>query len=220
MIPDVDIPEERSPKNICATICLILALVMTGLSCMARPDNWEEVMSVRFMNFLVIGPLWAAGVALGSKGKTRIVLAVFAFAVPATLLSMFQTAVAAARFTTGPQLHTRHHMYSTLERIQEYMQLHRQAPPALSAIPIVKELEVTTKDAWGRPLQYSVDRDGVITLTSFGGDGKPGGDGENADIVLRYRTRNADGSLNVDDKDWFHDAKIEPESGDESPHSK
>jgi hypothetical protein len=222
MISDIDTPvsEEQSPKNVWATVCLLLALTMTALSFISRPDDWDEVQFLRYLNYLVIGPLWAAGVALGSKGKTRIVVAVLALLFPATMLSMFQTAIAAARFTAGPQIQTRQNMYSTLARIQEYMQVHRHAPPSLSAIPIEKDLEVTTKDAWNRPIQYSVDRDAVITLASFGADGKPGGHGENADIVMRYRTRNADGSLNVDDKDWFHDAKIESEDANKSPHSK
>jgi hypothetical protein len=43
---------------------------------------------------------------------------------------------------------------------------------------------------------------------SLGADGKLGGDGLNKDIVQRYRTRNPDGSSNINDKNWIIDAEI------------
>ncbi|MGO9107934.1 MAG: type II secretion system protein GspG [Thermoguttaceae bacterium] len=89
------------------------------------------------------------------------------------------------------------------------MKEHRQAPPSLSVLPVDKGPYGKAVDGWGNDLGYSVDRDGVIILTSVGADGKPGGDGRDADIIMRYRTRNADGTLNVGDDAWIDNAKIE-----------
>lgn len=92
------------------------------------------------------------------------------------------------------------------------MKKHRQAPPNLAVLPEWEGFN-TTCDGWGHDIQYSVDKEGIVTLTSFGADGKPGGTGQDADIVMRYRTRNADGTLNVDDKDWIGSARIEARIG-------
>jgi hypothetical protein len=109
----------------------------------------------------------------------------------------------------GPSTVTIHTMLHTMERVHVYMKLHRQAPPSLKALPAEEGSFGKAVDGWGHDLRYSVDRDGAISLTSLGADGKPGGDGRNADIVLRYRTRNADGTLNVDDDPWMHNEKFE-----------
>jgi hypothetical protein len=99
-------------------------------------------------------------------------------------------------------------MRFTLVRIQTYMKEHRLPPPNLSVVPVEDGPLGKPVDGWGREFLYSVDCDGVITLSSLGADGEPGGDNHDADIVMRYRTRNADGSLNVDDDDWINSAEI------------
>jgi general secretion pathway protein G len=44
-------------------------------------------------------------------------------------------------------------------------------------------LDRTPKDPWGRPYQYAhPGQHGDIDIDSFGADGKPGGDGEAADV--------------------------------------
>lgn len=40
-------------------------------------------------------------------------------------------------------------------------------------------------DAWGRPFIYKIDADYGFRIISYGGDGAPGGEGENADIDNR-----------------------------------
>jgi hypothetical protein len=89
-------------------------------------------------------------------------------------------------------------------RIYLYMKEHRNVPPNLAALPKRQGYANSTVDGWGRELAYSVDTKGVITLSSFGADGKPGGDGLNRDFVHRYETRNPDGSLNIDDEFWVN----------------
>ena len=67
-------------------------------------------------------------------------------------------------------------------RIQEYMKKHRQAPPNLAVLPEWEGFN-RTRDGWGHDIQYAVDKEGIVTLTSFGADGKPGGTGRDADIA-------------------------------------
>jgi hypothetical protein len=181
----------------------VLAIVLTLFSiiCSAEGPLW-------ILNLLVIAPLWAAAAVLFFTTKVKRVLAIVAIVLSATIVSMFQTAILAAREGRPRRLMTHNTMKYTLEQIQVYLKEHRQAPPSLQALPVEERSSYEPVDEWGHDLQYSVDRDGVITLTSFGADGKPGGDGQNADIIMHYRTRNADGTLNVDGH-WIEDAKAE-----------
>jgi len=107
-----------------------------------------------------------------------------------------------------PRDNTNTSMTETFVRIQMYMKEHGDPPASLAVLPIRKGYANSTTDGWGRQFQYSVDEKGTITLTSLGADGKPGGDGQNKDIVCRYRTRNPDGSSCVNDKYWILDAEI------------
>ena len=55
--------------------------------------------------------------------------------------------------------------------------------PQCAEVPSVMFTELP-KDAWGHPFTYESDGK-EFTLTSFGRDGKPGGEGTDADIVYR-----------------------------------
>lgn len=201
--------EEESSARPRSPIPFLLALALSFLSFVSsRLENWDAVLLMRLFNFLVIGPLWAVAVFRCFSGRMRIVLAIVAFLLPASVLSMIQTAVLHTRETIPRSAMTHHVLHATARRIQEYMKQHRQTPPDLSVLPVEDGRANSAVDGWGHDLQYSVDRDGVITLTSFGADGRPGGNGQNEDIVVRYRTRNADGTLNVDDELWLNNARI------------
>jgi general secretion pathway protein G len=39
-------------------------------------------------------------------------------------------------------------------------------------------------DPWNRPFAYALTEDGAFSITSLGADGRPGGEGEDADIVV------------------------------------
>ena len=99
-------------------------------------------------------------------------------------------------------------MTETFVRIQLYAKEHGNTPPNLAVLPTRKDHANRITDGWGRELQYALDENGVITLTSLGADGKPGGDGLNKDRVRRYRTRKPDGSSWINDELWIVDAKI------------
>jgi hypothetical protein len=67
-----------------------------------------------------------------------------------------------------------------------------------------------TIDGWGRPLLFSVDEGGIITLRSLGRDGKPGGKKKaDADVRRRYWTKDRTGALNVDEEYWIVTQAIE-----------
>lgn len=73
-------------------------------------------------------------------------------------------------------------------------------------------------DPWGNPMIYIVDQDDVVTLMSYGADGKPGGEGENRDIGKSYRFRDANGQWFVADG-WKPDMSrfIQPRHGANEP---
>ena len=96
----------------------------------------------------------------------------------------------------------------TFVRIHMYMKEHREAPPNLTVLPKRDGYANDIMDGWGHGLHYEVDKNGVITLSSLGADGKPGGGGQNKDIIRQYRTRNSDGSLIIDDELWIVHAEI------------
>ena len=203
----VNPPEARpsKPPRACGPILLLLLAVAATLFSLVFSAEGP----LHVFNYMVIGPLWATATVLNFKGRARFVLAVVGFVVPATVLTMFQAAIYAARTHVSPKSQTTHAIYNTLERLQHYMQEHRQAPANLGALPPGEGPYGKSKDAWGQDLQYSVDQDGVIVLGSFGADNKPDGDHENTDIIMRYRTRNTDGTLNIDDDHWISNARIE-----------
>ena len=102
----------------------------------------------------------------------------------------------------GPVDMTETSIGETHVRIYLYMKEHRIVPSDLSVLPDRQGYANRTTDGWGHKLLYSVDNKGIITLSSLGADGKPGGVGVNRDIVHRYATRRADGTLNIDDELW------------------
>jgi hypothetical protein len=99
-------------------------------------------------------------------------------------------------------------MVETFVRINQYAEVHRSLPPSLDVLPKRDGYANRTTDGWNRPLRYRVTSNGVITLQSFGADGKPGGSGENADIVQSYLSRRIDGSLWVGSPTWIVEAEL------------
>jgi len=93
-------------------------------------------------------------------------------------------------------------------RIDLYAKQRGQLPPTLAELPQRAGYANLRTDGWGRPLQYHLDRDGVITLISLGRDGKPGGTGADADISESYYSRRKDGTLWVGAELWIAEAMV------------
>jgi len=129
----------------------------------------------------------------------------FAFAVVLSFVSL--PGCACSRFGSGsvvdqipPESATITAIGETAVRIHLYMLANRVPPPDLSFLPARKGYANNTKDGWGRDLQYSIDSAGVITLMSYGANGKRGA--PSTRITRSYRTRNADGTSIIDRNDW------------------
>jgi hypothetical protein len=96
------------------------------------------------------------------------------------------------------------------EALAEYRKRQGRYPDSLDQLPGVNE-RFFTEDRWHHPYQYSVSGDGY-TLVCLGRDGKPGGEGLDADIDLSqegpihvrpttmqllFETQNADGVFTI-----------------------
>lgn len=114
---------------------------------------------------------------LRSKAMLAGVLAVIA--VVAFLLFSATTTISSADMTA-----TR---LRVLEfRIRQYVQKEGHKVPAdLNTLPKTPNKDNSITDGWGRQFILIID-DSVITLTSYGKDGEPGGTGDNADVVHRF----------------------------------
>ena len=135
-------------------------------------------------------------------------VAVWAFLVAYVIVITLGDMQAAAR--RKPYDRTRRTIDAAARQIRTYMREHRVTPPNL---PAAAGGKTPSTDAWGHELGYSVDKDGVVMLGSYGLDGK----GPYPYLTFRFRTRRADGSLNVDEGpiDW-----IGREPVPDQPHDK
>lgn len=102
-------------------------------------------------------------------------------------------------------------MTETFVRMSLYAKAHQDVPPSLRVLPERKGYMNRTTDGWGRPLIYQIGDNGVLTLTSLGEDGKPGGNGEDRDISESYYSRRIDGSLWIGESSWIVDAEVPDE---------
>jgi len=81
---------------------------------------------------------------------------------------------------------TRTRMRVTQRRILAYYASYSKTPSSLADLPAGdKSVDNNTADAWGRAIDYQVVGDSVA-LESLGRDGKPGGVGQDQDIVLVF----------------------------------
>ena len=68
-------------------------------------------------------------------------------------------------------------------KVEAYRGRNRRPPAGLDAVFSGGAVPV---DPWGRPIAYRVFRDGrSYEIASFGSDGEPGGEGPDADLVIR-----------------------------------
>jgi len=91
----------------------------------------------------------------------------------------------------------------TIVRIHMYMVDNRAAPLSLESLPKRDSFANRITDGWNQPLIYEISHDGIISLSSYGKDGQPGGEGDNKDVIIKYKTKREDGTLNIDDPDWM-----------------
>jgi len=90
--------------------------------------------------------------------------------------------------------------------IEKYFNEKGDLPPSLAALGQRNPALILT-DGWGNPLHYDVAEDGVITVTSYGRDGKPGGSGWSADRSVSFYSRRPDGRWWVGTVGWIFEAR-------------
>ena len=93
-------------------------------------------------------------------------------------------------------------MEVTKEQILKYAKDMNVLPSGLSQLPLKKDKTNSLNDGWGRSIRYEVDSNGIISLTSLGKDGRPGGEGNAADIICSFPAKQADGSWSPELVDW------------------
>jgi hypothetical protein len=96
----------------------------------------------------------------------------------------------------------------TFVRMNMFAKNNKTIPKSLNILPKRKGYANRITDGWNRPLIYSISQDDILTLTSLGKDGLPGGVGENADIVKSYYAKRKDGSLWIGASMWLVNAEI------------
>jgi hypothetical protein len=149
---------------------------------------------------LVYVAIFVAIVCAAYRGRKRVLVFIAALFVAHIVYSTAIFISERSRYARVPlDKQTMLTISTTVLQTQRYIREHGSPPPALSAIPERRTDVGAMKDAWGRELLYDVGMDGVVTIRSYGADGKPGGSGLDRDIICRFRSRNADGSPVSDD---------------------
>lgn len=103
----------------------------------------------------------------------------------------------------------------TFYRVHLYGKQHHKIPRSFDVLPVREGYANQTTDGWDRKLILEIKEGKVITITSYGKDGKPGGKGEDADISESHWLKKKEGSLWVGDEMWIVESKIIPPRGAE-----
>lgn len=96
----------------------------------------------------------------------------------------------------------------TFTRISIYAETTHKIPYSFDVLPIRNGYSNRIIDAWGRTLLLKIENDNIMSLVSYGKDGVPGGDGDDADIIISYWLKRPDGSLWIGDRLWIVKAEI------------
>jgi Type II secretion system (T2SS), protein G len=88
-------------------------------------------------------------------------------------------------------------------RIIQYGLQHGGLPERLTNLPPRPGYDSAITDAWGRPLDYSFDASGIVTLRSLGSDKIQGGDGNKRDIIGSFASHDAQGRWEDRYEDWI-----------------
>lgn len=86
------------------------------------------------------------------------------------------------RRATSPRLDTERRLERLSVEVREYRDATGELPPSREGVEGIASDPSLLEDAWGRPLLY-LRIAGGFWLTSWGADGAPGGEGDDADVV-------------------------------------
>jgi len=95
----------------------------------------------------------------------------------------------------GPKETTHSRMRLLWLRMNKYSEEHGHPPAALEALPPTAEKDNAIKDGWGRRFLYTQLANGMLVLRSLGADGRPGGQGHDEDLELKWRPGKFPGTI-------------------------
>ena len=102
-----------------------------------------------------------------------------------------------------PENHTATYMDGLERRIIRFALKNNRLPVDLENLPPSEDSTNRTTDVWGNPFKMTVDNDRV-TLISYGKDKKPGGIGDNRDVISIFRIKTSDGKwVKEEDYNWI-----------------
>jgi hypothetical protein len=180
---------------------IVLVKQMMPVNSMGDPDElkigWSvgrlRVVSRIFFGISLLVSIWLAAlpsvnlVSLARRAKTpykiAVVAVIMALLIPGFLLANF----------IPPVSLTQGRMIITERRIIQYARQYDHLPSDLSDLPPMPGYDTATTDGWGRPLDYSVDAFGSVTLRSFGAGRQPGGVGGDQGIQRVFAARDDNG---------------------------
>ena len=104
--------------------------------------------------------------------------------------------------TATPKERTHAAMHMMKRRVLRYAHTNGRLPTSVDELPVIKGFDESVTDGWGRPIRISVEGD-TVTFSSYGRDGRPGGEGEDADITGVFSAKKADGKWTDEVGDWL-----------------
>ena len=124
---------------------------------------------------------------------------------PISLVVLVSLATACHVDVVPPRNLTAGRMFVTKRRIIQFARQRGALPQTLIDLPAMPGYDTQTIDAWGRPLDYTFDSSGVVTLQSLGADKQLGGEGEARDMIGSFASRDAEGSWQDELGPWIRD---------------
>jgi hypothetical protein len=124
------------------------------------------------------------------KASHLTIIIIIAAVCTPVLLTVFLDALAARNSHGHFKTTTEFSLDSCKSEIQRYTIKHNALP------------NYAIKDCWGNPIRYSVDSNGMVTLSSYGKDNKPGGTESDTDYVGVYPSRQSDGRWSDESVQW------------------
>jgi hypothetical protein len=116
-------------------------------------------------------------------------------------LIMFLWSMALMSHRLPPENYTATAMYPLRRRILRFARAQGRLPSAISETPPLEDFINETTDVWGNEIKYLVDGT-TITLLSYGKDQKPGGTGDDRDVIGVFEARRPDGNWTEENPDW------------------
>jgi hypothetical protein len=99
---------------------------------------------------------------------------------------------------------TANRMHGMKRRVIRFAEAHGHLPATVDELPELQGFDNSVRDGWWRKITMSVDGNRV-TFTSLGRDNKPGGAGEDADMIAVFDARREDGTWQEELVEWVRD---------------